>query len=109
MTAYLIVRAEVEEASWEKFDEWYETEHLPDALREFESVSAMRGWSDVDAGVHLAFYEFPDLKAAHALLNSDLMKEFIKEFDRHWKGKVVRTREVFSVKQLLRRPGELTA
>jgi len=103
MTAFLIVRAEVEEGSWEKFDEWYETEHLPDALREFDSMSAMRGWSDVDAGVHLAFYEFPDLNAAHALLKSDLMKDFIKEFDRHWKGKVVRTREVFSVSQLLQK------
>ncbi|MEE2661855.1 MAG: hypothetical protein VYB39_02400 [Pseudomonadota bacterium] len=101
MTAYLIVRAEVDEASCEKFDEWYETEHLPDALRDFNSVSAMRGWSDVEPGVHLAFYEFLDLAAANTLLSSDLMNEFIKEFDRHWVGKVVRTREVFEVKQLL--------
>ena len=101
MTAYLIVRAEVDEASCEKFDEWYETEHLPDALRDFNSVSAMRGWSDVEPGVHLAFYEFFDLAAANTLLSSDLMNEFIKEFDRHWLGKVVRTREVFEVKQLL--------
>ena len=61
----------------------------------------MRGWSDVERGVHLAFYEFPDLIAANNLLSSDLMKEFIKEFDRHWAGKVRRTREVFEVKQLL--------
>tara|TARA_Y100000588_G_scaffold379281_1_gene461191 strand:+ start:489 stop:806 length:318 start_codon:yes stop_codon:yes gene_type:complete len=102
MTAYLIVRAEVDEESREKFDEWYETEHLPDALRDFNSLSAMRGWSDVEPGVHLAFYEFSDLAAANTLLSSDLMKEFIKEFDRHWSGKVVRTREVFEVKQLLK-------
>jgi len=102
MTAYLIVRAEVDEESREKFDEWYETEHLPDALRDFNSLSAMRGWSDVEPGVHLAFYEFSDLAAANTLLSSDLMKKFIKEFDRHWSGKVVRTREVFEVKQLLK-------
>tara|TARA_B100001123_G_scaffold410733_1_gene506176 strand:- start:64 stop:381 length:318 start_codon:yes stop_codon:yes gene_type:complete len=102
MTAYLIVRAEVDEASREKFDEWYEKEHLPDALRDFNSLSAMRGWSDVEPGVHLAFYEFSDLAAANILLSSDLMKEFIKEFDRYWTGKVVRTREVFEVKQLLK-------
>ena len=102
MTAYLIVRAEVEETSRDKFDEWYENEHLPDALRDFNSVSSMRGWSDVEPGVHLAFYEFTDLAAANTLLSSDLMKEFIKEFDRHWVGKVVRTREVFEVKQLLK-------
>ena len=102
MTAYLIVRAEVDEESREKFDEWYETEHLPDALRDFNCLSAMRGWSDVEPGVHLAFYEFSDLAAANTLISSDLMKEFIKEFDRHWTGKVVRTREVFEVKQLLK-------
>lgn len=102
MPAYLIVRAEVEEASREGFDRWYETEHLPDALRDFKAVSAMRGWSDVEPGVHLAFYEFPDLAAANAILNSDLIKEFIKEFDRHWEGKVVRTREVFEVKQSIK-------
>ena len=102
MTAYLIVRAEVDEASREKFDEWYEKEHLPDALRDFNSLSAMRGWSDVEPGVHLAVYEFFDLAAANTLLSSDLMKEFIKEFDRHWVGNVVRTREVFEVKQLLK-------
>ena len=102
MTAYLIVRAQVDEESRKKFDEWYETEHLPDALRDFNSLSAMRGWSDVEPGVHLAFYEFSDLAAANTLLSSDLMKEFIKEFDRHWTGKVVRTREVFEVKQLLK-------
>ena len=102
MTAYIIVRAEVDEESREKFDEWYETEHLPDALRDFNSLSAMRGWSDVEPGVHLAFYEFSDLAAANTLISSDLMKEFIKEFDRHWTGRVVRTREVFEVKQLLK-------
>ena len=101
MSAYLIVRAEVEEASREGFDHWYETEHLPDALREFKALSAMRGWSDVEPGVHFAFYEFPDLAAANALVGSDILKEFVKEFDRHWEGKVTRSREVFEVKQIL--------
>ena len=102
MTAYLIVRAEVEEESRDKFDHWYEKEHLPDALRDFQAISAMRGWSDVEQGIHLAFYEFPDLTAANKILNSDLIKEFINEFDRHWEGKVKRTREIFEVKQMLR-------
>ena len=102
MPAYLIVRAEVEEASRKGFDHWYETEHLPDALRDFKAVSAMRGWSDVDPSVHLAFYEFPNLAAANAILNSDVIKEFVKEFDRHWEGKVVRTRETFEVKQYMK-------
>tara|TARA_B100000674_G_scaffold234515_1_gene192759 strand:+ start:247 stop:555 length:309 start_codon:yes stop_codon:yes gene_type:complete len=102
MSAYLIVRAEVEEASREAFDRWYENEHLPEAHRDFKAVSAFRGWSDVDPGVHLAYYEFSDLAAANAILNSDLIKEFIKEFDRHWEGKVVRSRETFEVKQIIK-------
>ena len=74
MTAYLIVRAEVEEASRETFDHCYETEHLPDALRDFKALSAMRGWSDVEPGIHMAFYEFTDLAAADAASNSEVMK-----------------------------------
>ena len=101
MTAYLIVRAEVEEASREAFDHWYETEHLPDALRDFKALSAMRGWSDVEPGVHMAFYEFPDLAAADAASNSEEIKELIKEFDRHWDGKVTRKRDVVEIMQNL--------
>ena len=95
MTAYLIVRAEVEEASRETFDHWYETEHLPDALRDFKALSAMRGWSDVEPGVHMAFYEFPDLAAADAASNS----EEIKEFDRRWGVGATRKRDVFEIIQ----------
>ena len=104
MTAYLLVRASVEKDSREGFDQWYEKEHLPSALQEFEECqSAWRGWSDVEEGVHLAFYEFPTLEAANSLLASNLMREFIKEFDSHWLGKVNRSREVFSVKQYLKK------
>ena len=101
MSAYLIVRAEVNEESRTAFDTWYESEHLPDALRDFNGVSAMRGWSDIEPGIHIAFYEFSTLADANKLLNSELMKEFIRKFDKHWEGKVTRTREVFEVKQLL--------
>ena len=102
MTAYLIVRADVEETSREKFDHWYETKHLPDALKDFKAIGAMRGWSEVEPNIHLAFYEFPDLTTANDLLQSDLMRDFIKNFDRQWDGKVTRTREIFEVKQLLK-------
>lgn len=94
MTAYLIVRADVDPSVKEQFDVWYQNEHLPDALKGFNAVSAKRGWSSVDANVHIAFYEFPDLDAADAILGSDIMKGFIKEFDRHWEGKVERSREL---------------
>ena len=32
MTAYFIVRAEVDAEARDAFDAWYETEHLPDAV-----------------------------------------------------------------------------
>lgn len=99
MSAILIVRAEVDPSVREPFDAWYEAEHLPEALAAFQALSAKRGWSSVEPNVHLAFYEFPDLAAANALIGSDIMKGFIAEFDRHWAGKVVRTRELVALSQ----------
>lgn len=101
MPAYLIVRAEVAEADRDGFDQWYQDEHLPDAYKAFGVTSAWRGWSDVEPGVHLAFYEFEDLAAANALMSSDTIKEFVGEFDRVWEGRVVRSREVVEIKQFI--------
>ena len=61
MSAYLIVRAEVDPAVRDAFDAWYRDEHLPDAVRAFGAAGAWRGWSAVDGNVHVAFYEFADL------------------------------------------------
>jgi hypothetical protein len=101
MTAYLIVRAEVPEADRAKFEHWYETEHLPDAKAAFQSRSARRGWSDVTPGIHIALYEFPDLTRAREVLVSDGIKDLIAEFDRVWQDRVVRTREVIDIRQVL--------
>lgn len=99
MTAYLIVRAEVPDAEHDRFDEWYEKEHLPDALRAFKALSARRGWSMIEPSCHIALYEFPDLEAANTVLASDSIKELIAEFDRVWQGKVHRTRDVVDILQ----------
>ena len=48
MTAFLIVRAEVDPSVRDAFDAWYRDEHLPDAVRSFRALGAWRGWSDVD-------------------------------------------------------------
>ena len=101
MAAYLIVRAEVDSSVRDTFDTWYESEHLPDALKAFNALSAKRGWSSVEANVHIAFYEFADLDAANTLINSDILKGFIAEFDRHWAGKVDRTRELVEFSQVI--------
>ena len=94
MTAFLIVRAEVDSSVRDAFDTWYENEHLPDAVREFSAVGAWRGWSEIDDNVHMAFYEFENLAAVNRVMGSDTLKELIAEFDRHWQGRVTRTREV---------------
>ena len=101
MTAYLIVRAVVPETDRDEFDYWYETEHLPDAYRDFKALSARRGWSEQEPNTHLAFYEFPDLATANAISQSDVIKELIVEFDRCWQDRVKRTREVMEIAQSL--------
>ena len=95
MPAYLIVRAEVSEpADREPFDAWYQNEHLPDASKAFPAKSAWRGWSDVEAGVHYAFYEFPTIDDARAITDSPAIKALIAEFDEKWEGRVTRTRDI---------------
>ena len=43
MTAYLIVRAEVADpAHRDGFDNWYEAEHMPDAVKAFGASGARR-------------------------------------------------------------------
>jgi len=99
MTAYFIVRAEVAEADRAAFDEWYETEHLPQAKAAFGVHSAWRGWSDVTPGIHMAFYEFTDLAAARAITRSEALKAMVAEFDRLWGDRVPRSREIIGVQQ----------
>ena len=101
MSAFLIVRAVVPEASIEAFDHWYETEHLPDAKKAFDAVSARRGWSDVTPGLHVAIYEFRDLEHARNVSGGQKIGELIAEFDRVWKGAVTREREIVGISQLL--------
>ena len=94
MTAFLIVRAEVDPSVRDAFDAWYRDEHLPDAVRSFSALGAWRGWSDVDHKVHMAFYEFETLADVNRVMESDAIRNLIAEFDRKWQGKVTRTREV---------------
>lgn len=98
MTAYLVVRAVVADpADRAPFDHWYRTEHLPDALKAFEAISAMRGWSTTDPSVHFAYYRFGTLDAVHAIGQGSAMKALIAEFDRVWGTRVVRTRDIVPI------------
>ena len=99
MTAYFIVRAEVDPAARDAFDAWYENEHLPDAVAALDALSASRGWSGVEENVHIAFYEFADMAAVKRMMASDALKGMIAEFSRHWDGKVTRTRDAVELIQ----------
>jgi len=98
MTAYFAVRAVVADpADRAPFDHWYRTEHLPDALKAFNAISAMRGWSTVDPSVHTAYYRFDTLDAVHAISQGSAINTLVAEFDRAWGTRVVRTRDILQI------------
>lgn len=96
--AWLVVRATVADpADRPRFDQWYRTEHLPDAAKAFGAALAWRGWSQQDPAVHCAHYRFASLDALNAVMSGPAIRELIAEFDRVWGTKVVRTREVLEI------------
>ena len=102
MTTLFIVRAQVlDPAIRSDFDRWYREEHLPDALKAFQARRAWRGWSDLDASVHYAWYEFADLASARAIVDSEALKRLVAEFERAWGEKVARSRDFVNLEQSL--------
>lgn len=93
--ATLIVRAVVTDPSERPlFDDWYRTEHLPEAAATFGAKRAWRAWSRLEPCVHYAFYEFGDIAAALAAVHSDSINSLISKFDDRWGGRVTRTRDI---------------
>lgn len=91
--AFFIVRATIADpASRAAFDEWYQNEHLPDAIRCFGARKAWRSWSLTDPAVHQAMYQFDDEAALERAIKGDDMKRLIADFNRDW-PQVTRTRE----------------
>ena len=99
--AYLAVRAEVPAAERARFDHWYETDHLPWALRAFAARRAWRCWSRTDPAVHVAFYEFDAAEAAEAATAPEKIQPLVADFDRVWGDRVPRRREILEVAQEL--------
>jgi hypothetical protein len=98
VSAWLVVRATVANAADRAaFDRWYHDEHLPDAMKAFAVTTAWRGWSQNDPSVHCAYYRFDSLDRLNSIMTGPDIQALIEEFDRHWKGRVTRTREVMSV------------
>jgi hypothetical protein len=100
-SAYLAVRAEVPEAERARFDHWYETDHLPWALRAFGAQRAWRCWSRSDPAVHVAFYEFDSVTAAEAATRPEKIQPLVADFDRVWGDRVPRRRAILEMVQEL--------
>jgi hypothetical protein len=91
--AFFVVRATVTDAGKRAaFDTWYETEHLPDAVKAFGVARAWRFWSLEDRSLHVAMYEFADEAALNAMLKGDAIKRLVADFNRDW-PQVTRSRE----------------
>ena len=100
MTCYLIVKSDTKLVDREKFDNWYEKEHLIEAREAFMAKSAKRGWIK-DSNFHLAIYEFKNSRDAEKAINSKNLENLIKKFDQKWENKVHRTRELTEFVQII--------
>ena len=100
--AYFVVRATVTDPEKRRaFDRWYQTEHLPDAVKSFGVLKAWQFWSLSDPAIHQATYEFKDEASLDRAMKGQDVKRLVADFDRDWPG-VTRTRETFVL------AGELT-
>jgi hypothetical protein len=95
--AFFIVRATVADpAKRAAFDQWYRTEHLPDAVRTFGAQKAWRFWSETEPAVHQATYQFADRAALDRGTRPEVMQRLIADFDAAWPG-IPRRREVMTL------------
>jgi hypothetical protein len=95
--SFFVVRATISDpAKRSAFDDWYRTEHLPQAVAAFGAEKAWRCWSETDPSVHQAMYQFADRAARDRGTRSEIMKPLIAEFDRAWPG-IPRTRELLTL------------
>jgi hypothetical protein len=103
---FFMVRSEVSNAADRAaFDHWYETDHLPWAVKDIRALRGWRCWSRTDPAVHYAFYEFAHVEEAQALVGSETIKNLVADFDRVWGERVARRREVLQLAQELA-PGD---
>jgi len=97
--AYFVVRSIVTDASKRAaFDRWYETEHVPDAVKAFGVSKAWRFWSLDDPALHQAIYQFDDEAHLARMLKGDALKQLVAVFDRDWPD-VKRSRETLVLAQ----------
>ncbi|WP_440641014.1 hypothetical protein ACSHT2_07405 [Bradyrhizobium sp. PUT101] len=98
-SAFFIVRAIVTDPDKRAaFDRWYETEHLPDAVKAFGVSKVLRFWSLDDPSLHEAMYQFDDEAKLNAMLKGGALQKLVADFNRDWPD-VKRTRETLVLAQ----------
>lgn len=91
--AFLVVRSVVANAADRAgFDHWYETDHMPKAIRLLGAETGWRFWSLTDPQLHYAVYRYPSLDALQTRHPAN-RAELMREYESTWPG-VTRTREV---------------
>jgi len=91
--AFLVVRSVVErESDRAGFDHWYQTDHMPKAIRLLGAETGWRFWSRTEPAVHYAVYRYPDLARLENRSPED-RAELMREYESTWPD-VTRTREV---------------
>lgn len=98
-SAFFVVRAAVTDATERAaFDRWYETEHLPAAVKAFGVAKAWRFWSLDDPSLHQAMYQFESEAALGAMLKGEALEKLVADFNRDWPN-VKRSRETLVLAQ----------
>src|SRR5262245_43371502 len=93
--AFFVVRAVVvDPVRRAAFDEWYQHEHLPDAVKSFGVSKAWRLWGLSDPSLHQATYQFDDEASLERMLKGEELKRLVADFNHAWPD-VTRTRETF--------------
>ena len=99
MKVFLVVKSFVPSHLKQKFDDWYEKEHLSEAKNTFYAISASRGWVMEKEDMHYAYYQFDNLKEANKILKGEALRKMIKIFDKKWSDQVYKTRKIISITQ----------
>ena len=99
MRVFLVVKSFVPSHLKKDFDDWYEKEHLFEAKQTFYAISAFRGWEIENEDIHLAYYEFDNLKIANEILKGEALKKMINIYDKKWSNQIDRTRKIITITQ----------
>ena len=99
MRVFLVVKSFVPSHLKNDFNDWYEKEHLLEAKKTFNAISASRGWEMEKGNIHYAYYEFDNFETTNKILKSQALKKMIEIYDKRWLSQIDRKRKIISIIQ----------